>query len=190
MASGHHIGQCWYRIIPSVQIVQLAVLNDSIYSSDPIARSRGVSKKMGAIRYSKKGVTKALVGTEKKRKSLLGIAYNQSSINERTATHPIIMILQQGSRAKIHFSQCHQKTLKKYCFDFYYLVQTNIWIQKNKILSQYQFCEAWKSNYNPTFLTMPKEFLASSSACFKKQSISNIWYYPQNLWHGDTGHPV
>lgn len=49
-----------------MQIVQLAVLNNSIYSSDPIARGLGVSKRMGPIRHSKEGVTKALVRTEKK----------------------------------------------------------------------------------------------------------------------------
>lgn len=54
VANGYHTGQCRYRAISSVWIVQLAILNDSFYlPPDPLARGCRVSRQDGES-YGKK----------------------------------------------------------------------------------------------------------------------------------------
>ena len=78
--------------------------------------------------------------------------------------------------------QSHPGTPQKV---FYYLAQTNLQIQKNKNLIL-ESPNVYKLNFDSKFLLLPEEFLISSDLCLKKQGTSNVWYYPQNLLHGDT----
>lgn len=53
-----------------------------------------------------------------------------------------------------------KKLTKDGIFDFYYLVQTNLWIQNNSVLSQYQFYKTLSPLCKPKFLFLSEEFLA------------------------------
>lgn len=90
------------------------------FTSFQLLEALGCPEKMGIIRHSKKEVTKALARTEKKGNHSWALyTANPSSNYERAATYPVGFnnnIVAISSRAKIHISQCHQITLKKYYF--------------------------------------------------------------------------